>query len=288
MTATPRVQHILDVATKHGWEVEDRDNNTWSVHPPNTDALHPDGFTVYNSGAKGARVVSQNDWKPVSQKNALNSIASHPQPLPDDLSLDGLLKGIIDNPNVLVVEGAVDLSGIIEKIRQRADALIEALPESEREHIGEFAGGAMLASSTLAELVDRCAADGERALAEAKAQFPDEEAVITSRSGAQAWLSLASLTHDPYIIRRVFKDREVQPTEAEFRGAASMFSSCKKTWEMLADSIYLLDTAGEEAVPVSQFFADMHKHAQSLREHADQTYGQYVTVSDAELEGLLS
>lgn len=306
MTATSRVQRILDAAAKYGWDVEDRNNNTWVVHPPNTDLLHPDGFVVYNSGANGARVVSQSDWKPVSQRQALFLIANrnHTAPTVEEVieavgevveeedaeavDIAELLRKIAEgNPNAIVVEGAGSLADLVGHIRSAIEERLDSMPEEERENMSEFAEGAMLASSTLADMVEQLAADGEKALAAAQAEHPGEAGVITSRSGAQAWLSLAMMTHDPYVIRRVFKDFDEEPSQAQFFGAARAFESVKRVWETLADSIYLLDTKGEDAVPIEDFFRDMRKHAQGIRETADEAFGKYVTVSDADLEGLL-
>ena len=291
MTATPRTQRILDTATKYGWEVEDRGCDVWAVHPPNTDALHPDGFSVYNSGKSGARVVSQATWKPVAQRDVLNRIACsaevHDDPTPEDVGkrLEDLLGG---ETKVFEVTDTSDLTAIIGQIKSFVENRIDEMPEEDKDGLKDYAEGALLASAVCAELVDECAKAGERALEQAKAETPGLPAAITSRGGAQAWLSLSNATHDPAVHRRVFRDFPEAPNDRQMHGAAKVFESCKRVWEAIADSIYMLDPTGNEAVPVSEFLHDMHEHAQNIRDTADESFGKWMAASDADFEGLLA
>jgi hypothetical protein len=269
MTATTRTQRILDAATEHGWLVEPEGEDKWLVHPPS----EPIGYIVCNHGSKGCRIVSQRTNRPVTQKDVLSFLTDAQFPDGVDLS------NIATTEGVLVFNGE-DITRLIERLTGQDKPQIE-VPEEEKASMSEYCHGSMLASQTMAALVDECVAAGRKATADA----PDAE--ISSRSGANAWLTLAMQTFDPFVLARIFHDQP-EPSDQQQRGAVRVVSSCKRSFELCGRSIYAQDPEGKGVVPVKEFLDSMEEFARTLRETADECFGEHIVISDADLEGLLA
>lgn len=291
-TATPnrRVQRILDAAVEHGWTSEHPSPElaTWLVYPHQ---LATEGYVVYGLPHDSAKVLRANDYKPVTQKDAIAAIAAHHVEAKPE-SGEPTLEEVIDSALNLIRQSRKPLDdvGVDVRVLSRGgggdDIVVESefslpdnLPASEKS---EFCEGALLAATTIAGLM-------ERSIGMSMAMLPPElveEAVITPSSAAHAYLHLANQLRDPNTLRIIFKDRTVPPSTAEERGAQTVRTSLHAVWTAFADALFAMDQ--EQGAPITEFMASLQEHAEFIRTSADETFGEFVTVSDADLESLLS
>lgn len=291
-TATPnrRVQRLLDAAAEHGWTCEHPSPElaTWLVYPRNV--ASDDGFVVYGLPNGGAKVLHAASYKPATQKDALAAFAAHHV---DAKPIEPTLEDVIDSALNVIRQGArkpLDDVGVEVRVMNRGgdgdDIIVESefslpdnLPPAEKS---EFCAGALLAATTIAGLM-------ERSVGMSMSLLPPElaaEAIVTPSSAAHAYLHLANQLRDPNTLRIIFKDRTEPPSTAEERGAQTVRTSLHAVWTAFADALFAMDP--EQGAPVTDFMASLQEHAEFIRTSADETFGEFVTVSDADLESLLS
>lgn len=284
-TPNRRVQKFLDAAAEHGWNVSqpNPDDATWLIYPHHD---HTEGFLVYGQRKDSAKVLRADSYSAVTQREALAAIAAHhhdPAAVP---SLDEVVEQAINL--VRSARDPLDDTGVsVRIVSADEDAVIvesqfnlpEDLPENDKS---EFSQGALLAATVVAGLL-------EQSISASTALLPPElmdSAVVTPSNAAHAYLFLANQLRDPKTLRIIFKDRTEPPSKATLRGAQTICTGIHGVWTAFADGLFALDP--EQGAPIKDFMESLHEHAEFIRRSADETFGEYVTVSDADLEGLLS
>jgi hypothetical protein len=293
-TPNRRVQKLLDVAAKHGWTVEHPTPElaTWLVYPRNV--VSDDGFVIYGLSNDSAKVLHAASYKPVTQKDALAHMAEHHVEQKPESTGEPTFEEVVEQAINLIRQGQsrdpLDDVGVNVRVLNRDDDGDDIVVESEfslpvdlpAADKSQFCEGALLAATTIAGLM-------ERSIDVSLSLVPPEmldEAVISPPSAAHAYLHLANQLRDPKTLRIIFQDRTEPPTKAEERGAQTVRSSLLAIWTAFADGLFALDP--EQGAPIKEFMTSLREHADFIRLSADETFGEFVTVSDADLESLLS
>lgn len=298
MDANRRVQKFLDAAAEHGWTAEHPTPEvaSWLVYPHQT-AL--EGFVVYGLPNDAAKVLRASDYKPVSQRDALREIEDHHHDEPSAAAMpaEPTLEEVIDSAIKLVQEARRATPG--RNPLDQTGVEVRTLPGDDSQDIvvvsefvvpdeldpqqkSEFCSGAMLAATTVSRLVDQ-------SLDTAASLIPEEAmggAFVTPPNAAHAYLHLANQVRDPKTLRIIFQDGETPPSEAAARGAQTVCKSLIGVWTAFADGLFALDP--DQGAPLGEFMQSLHEHAEFIRASADETFGEFVTLSDADFESLLS
>lgn len=288
-TTTPnrRVQKLLDAAAEHGWNVSqpNPDDATWLLYPHND---HTEGFLVYGQRKDSAKVLRADSYSAVTQRDALAAITAHhhDQPQTDakaklDAIVDQALNLIRSASSPLQQTGVTvrTISGDDQNVVTEAEYVIpEDLPDSDKS---EFSEGALMAAATVARLLEDSV---ERTWQEVPDEVKDT-ALVTPPSAAHAYLFLANQLRDPKTLRLIFKDRP-NPSEATIRGAQVVCTGIHGVWQAFADGLFALNP--DQGAPIKDFITSLREHAEYIRTSADETFGEFVTATDADIESLLS
>ena len=301
MTATPnrRVQKLLDAATEHGWTVEHPtpELSTWLVYPRHV--VSDGGFVVHGQPNDGARVVRADSYKAVTQREALTLMAAHrvePDAKDDEAAkreaTQRAFEKAIDDAIRLVRKAqsggnTLDDIGLDVRVVPGADPneiAVETefsipfdLPQKDQS---DFAQGALLAATKVANLLERSVDDSTGAVPEEML----EHGIVTPPHAAHAYLFLANQVRDPKTLRLIFEDTP-EPGEAARRGAEMVCKSLVSVWTAFADGLFKIDP--NQGAPIRDFMSTIHEHAEFIRTSADEAFGPFITASDADFESLL-
>lgn len=271
-TSNRRVQRFLDAAEKHGWTVNqpDPESSTWLVYPHSD---HTEGFVVHDLPNDAVRVLRADAYKPVTQKEALATIEAHHHDPTPKLGVD----------DIEVSTRRIDSGG--------TDVIVEAefsLPlDLDPKDRAEFSEGALLAATTIANLLDRSTAfvvGMGQVLSEDEGDDYVEQAVLSPTGAAHSYLHLAAQVRDPRTLKMIFKDRP-EPSAALTAGAKSVCKSLVLVWTTFADGLFELDP--EMGAPLKEFLGSIREHAEFIRQSADEVFGDGVTFTDHDFEELL-
>lgn len=267
ITPNRRVQKFLDHADSHGWTVghPDPEAHTFLVYPHHD---YTEGFVVHDLPNNAARVLRADTYKPVSQKEATAIIEAHHHDkvdLLDQVEVSSTILADDSDEVVILTEFAIP----------------EDLPEKDKS---EWSQGALLAATTIANLLEQ-----STAVAVGLGGIIDPEhyqtAIVSPHAAAHAYLHLANQVRDPRTLSIVFKDFEGEPSKALTSGARAVCVGLVNVWTGFADGLFALDA--NLGAPLSEFMQGFHDHAASIRESAAEKFGDGVTLTDDDFEGLL-
>lgn len=275
--ATPnrRVQKFLDHASSHGWNVghPDPESHTWLVYPHED---YTEGFVVHDLPNNAARVLRADTYKPVSQKEATAIVEAHHHEQPTIGIRPDLLDAIDIETRIVSSDGEGDVAVLTEF------GVPTDLPESD---LSEWCQGALLASTKIADWLEKSTA---MAIGISGVIDPEnyDKAITSPRATAHAYLQLANQLRDPKVLSLVFADFNGEPSKALVTGARSVCLGLVNVWQAFADGLFEL--GDDLGAPLSDVLANFRQHAEDIRSSAAEKFGDGVTLTDDDLEGLLS